>query len=385
MTSRRGIVLVLVAVLLPVVIGVMALALDGGLLYLQRQKAQSVADAAALAGAYQLYNGSNFSVAQGAAIAIGTQNGSTIPSSQVTSPQTGYIAVSVTSSKPRCFSALWGAGTMSVTANAVARGINPAGGAAIIVLAPTGSNAFTVTAAGGVDTNGGKIAVNSSDSKAATITAGGNVYASELDVTGGYYYSSSGRFVTSPNSNNILTGASTTPDPLSTLQPPDPTTLPAQTYTGQMTLQPGYYPSGINLSSPSGTITLQPGVYYINGGFGDSSGANIVGNGVMIYNASQTFSITGSGNVTLSPMTSGPYAGITIYHNPNSNSDVSVTGNGSLNITGTIYAANSKLTVTGNGSTIGSRSISKTLSVTGNGSLIMSSSNRGTQLFGLVQ
>ena len=76
---------------------------------------------------------------------------------------------------------------------------------------------------------------------------------------------------------------------------------------------------------------------------------------------------------------------VTIYHNPASSSDVSVTGNGSLNITGTIYAAGSKLTVTGNGSTIGSRIISKTLSVTGNGSLIMDSSQRGTTLFGLVQ
>jgi hypothetical protein len=50
-------VAVLVAVLPPVVVGVTAPALDGGLLYLQRQ-AQSVADAAALAGAYQIDNGS---------------------------------------------------------------------------------------------------------------------------------------------------------------------------------------------------------------------------------------------------------------------------------------------------------------------------------------
>jgi hypothetical protein len=170
------------------------------------------------------------------------------------------------------------------------------------------------------------------------------------------------------------------------MQPPDPTTLTPRSYTnGQTTLLPGYYSTGINFSMPSGTITLQPGVYYINGGFGDTSGANIVGNGVMIYNASQSFSVTGSGDVTLSPMTSGPYAGITHYHYPNSNADVSITGNGNLNITGTIYCADSKLTVTGNGSTIGSRSISKTLSVTGNGSLYMSSASRGTPLFGLVQ
>src|ERR1700758_2708267 len=125
---RRGMVAVMVAVLMPVVVGVMALSLDGGLLYLQRQKAQSAADAAALAGAYRLYNGSNFSVAQSAAIAIGTQNGYTIPPSQVTSTQKGYLAVSVSSSHSRFFSGLWGAGTMSVTAGAVARGINPANG-----------------------------------------------------------------------------------------------------------------------------------------------------------------------------------------------------------------------------------------------------------------
>src|SRR5579883_3412852 len=138
---RRGTVAALVAVLLPLIVGVLALALDGGILYLQRQTAQSVADAAALAGAYQLYNGSNFSVAQSAAVAIGSRNGFTIASSNVTSPQTGYIAVSVSSSKPRLFSALWGAGNMSVSASAVARGTTVAySKAAMLILASSGSS-----------------------------------------------------------------------------------------------------------------------------------------------------------------------------------------------------------------------------------------------------
>ncbi len=61
--ARRGSVAALVATLLPVIIGVMALALDGGMMYLQRQRAQSIADAAALAGAYQLYRGASFEAA----------------------------------------------------------------------------------------------------------------------------------------------------------------------------------------------------------------------------------------------------------------------------------------------------------------------------------
>ena len=117
--TRRGTVAVVVALLLPVIIGVTAVGLDGGLLFLQRRQAQSIADAAALAGAYSMYGGSNFSTAKSAAIAIGTQNGVTITNSQVTQPQTGYVSVSVTVTKPRCFSALWGAGNMSATATAV--------------------------------------------------------------------------------------------------------------------------------------------------------------------------------------------------------------------------------------------------------------------------
>ena len=35
----------------------------------------------------------------------------------------------------------------------------------------------------------------------------------------------------------------------------------------------------------------------------------------MIYNASAAVSIRGNGNVTLSPTTSGTYAGITIFQN----------------------------------------------------------------------
>jgi Flp pilus assembly protein TadG len=123
-SSRRGSVSVVVALTLPIVLGVAALGLDAGLLYLQRRQAQSAADAGALAGAYALSNGSSFSTAQSAAIAVGSQNGITITASQVTEPAQyvagSAIAVTVTSTKPRSFSALWGTGTMTATASATA-------------------------------------------------------------------------------------------------------------------------------------------------------------------------------------------------------------------------------------------------------------------------
>jgi len=110
----------MVALTLPVIVGVAALALDGGLLFVQRRQAQSAADGAALAGAYALSNGSSFSTAQSGAIAVGSQKGITISSADITQPQAGSIAVSVTSTQPRLFSALWGSGTMAAKASATA-------------------------------------------------------------------------------------------------------------------------------------------------------------------------------------------------------------------------------------------------------------------------
>jgi hypothetical protein len=98
----------------------MALGLDAGMLYLQRRHAQSTADAAALAGAYALENGSSFSTAQTASVSMAAQNGITITTSQVTEPQTGSVSVTAKSSQRRMFSAIWGSGTMSATASATA-------------------------------------------------------------------------------------------------------------------------------------------------------------------------------------------------------------------------------------------------------------------------
>jgi uncharacterized membrane protein len=138
----RGTVAALLTLVAPALLGVAAVGLDGGLLLVQRRQAQSIADAAALAGAQALHNGSNFSVARTAAIAIGAQGGVTISPSQVTEPKPGYISVSVTCSQPRLVSALWGSGRMSVTATSVARGVSttaPCSNCADIVRHPTAS------------------------------------------------------------------------------------------------------------------------------------------------------------------------------------------------------------------------------------------------------
>jgi hypothetical protein len=144
-----------------------------------------------------------------------------------------------------------------------------------------------------------------------------------------------------------------------------------------MTLSPGVYVKGISISAPGpGTITLQPGIYYMDGGgFRLTGSANVVGNGVMIYNAPQStgdvVTITGTGSVTLTPPTTGLYQGFTIFQDRTSTAPISVTGKGSMNISGTFYAASAKLDITGQGgvNSIGSQYISYDLVVTGSGGI----------------
>ena len=53
---ERGVVMVFFAILLPLLFGFMGLSLDAGLAYVEKGKAQDIADAAALAGAaHSLY------------------------------------------------------------------------------------------------------------------------------------------------------------------------------------------------------------------------------------------------------------------------------------------------------------------------------------------
>jgi hypothetical protein len=379
------------------IVGVLAVVIDGGMLMSERRQSQSVADAAALAAAYSLYN--NYSTNQGAdpngaaakeARSIASDNGfandGTISTVTVNIPPTsgsfkstsGYAEVIVQYGQSRYFSSMWDSGLMSVTARSVARGIANTSSPAILLLDPTMSKALNMTANGNVNVTGGSIVIDSNNSQAGFLTGSGNAVATNINIYGNYSTSASGKLV-----GTVKTGVSPTADPLSSLAVPDPTTLTLRSSSnykisssGTYTLQPGLYTGGISVSAPTGTITLSSGLYYMQGGgFQLSGNINITGSGVTIYNApvhnSETVSLTSGGSVTLSAPTSGTYKGITIFQARSATAQVSITGNGSMNLTGTIYAAGGNLNLTSNGSsnTIGSQIITDSLTVTGNGSV----------------
>ena len=377
---------------MPVIIGVMALGLDGGMMYLQRQTAQSIADAAALAGAYQLYRGSSVSTAQSEAIAIGTLNGVTIPAASVTSPQSGYIAVSVESSQPRLFSAVWGSGNLSVTATAVARGTNaPYSTAAIVVMAGSGTS-LTLSGTSQLTATNGRMVVNSNSSMSILSSGSPSITAPELDLSGGIRYSGS-----NPNNATVTkTGQTSIPDPLASVAAPSSSGMAVQSgstlslSSGTTTLNPGVYTGGLAISG-SASVYLNPGIYYINGGGINMSGStSILGSGVMIYNTGGgAVNLSGTGTISLNPMTTGTYAGISLFQDRANTASATLSGGSNITNTGTFYFPNAALTLSGTSgtATMGAQMIANKLTISGGAGINVNydSSVAGSSSLALVQ
>ena len=140
------------------------------------------------------------------------------------------------------------------------------------------------------------------------------------------------------------------------------------------TIQPGIY-SSISVSG-NARLTMASGIYIIEGGgFSVSGNASVTGSGVTIVNGGSNYpgtggtygSITQGGNSTinLSPVTSGPYAGIVFFQPLDNTNALTVSGNAS-GITGTIYAPGAALSESGNAALHASL-IVDTLTISGNG------------------
>jgi hypothetical protein len=347
----RGQVLAIFALSLVVVLGAGAMALDGGMLILERRDEQNAADAAAMAGARYVTTDAAKArtVATNVAAANGFTNGS---GSQVVSvnvpPANGKFAtwpnaiqVEVENTRPSILAAVMGILHWDVGATATAASMDRVGGPfSLLALEPTACQAMKVAGTGGVTANG-NVQVNSGCPDSAlmrqaggtiTVTASG----SACNVHGGIQDGGGSGLL------NCLavTGAPIIPDPLEALpdvpmpalpQPPlelvgskkipnacpgsaAPATLSApavckfaSSYDGTTwRIYPGLYPGGIDIQG--GNFYFEPGIYWIGGG-GVSvngvgsliesvdAGTTTVGGGILFYNTEITGSPIGAINL----------------------------------------------------------------------------------------
>jgi hypothetical protein len=417
---RRGAVVILVAGLLTVILGMLAIAVEGGLVMDNLRTVQGAADASALAAATQLFvhypaivasNFTNYDPGRAgalAALACASTNGfpsdgvkSTVtvhipPASGPFTGKAGYAEVVLTYYQPRFFSRIWGGGAIEVVSRAVARARWGGSAEGIIVLDPDVKSALNASGTGAVTVTGGAaVIVDSNNSQAAVVTGGGGITAPNFEITGGY---------TGTLNGNVDTDVPPSPDPLRYLPapavPPDGqmTTKSLGHGNKQYTLTPGRYTNlptfntGDEVVLQQASVNSAGGVFYIDGGGLKSTGANITldpdtSGGVMIYNnpassaQSQQIQITGnsSGTVNLSALTNGPYAGLLFWQQRTATQSMSMSGGGNFTLVGTFYAANAQLQITGNGdATIGSQYISRTLNLGGNGNITINYTDNGT-------
>jgi hypothetical protein len=404
---RRGIAAPAVALCLIVLLGVLALAMDGGVLMTERRHAQAAADAAAFAAAADLYsqqmaNPSNpgldgssgyaktsaFTTAAGNGysssnvtvnmpadtFAEGANAGNTIPH--------GEVEVIILGSQTRAFSSIFGLGNLPVHARAVALGlVKPYSAAGIILLDPSGKDSFNNSGSGIVVSGSANVIIDSSNTEAANLSGSAVLNANQVVMTGGLKTSGSAQVIGLVTYSNPPT-----PDPLASIPAPDKSKLAVQSSSnlhyssGSHTLSPGVYTGGITLSSPA-SATLNPGIYYLDGGgLTVSGGASLVGNNVMIYNdphqVGDQVNISGSGTLTLTPPTSGTYAGISLFQNRTSNVQITLSGGSSTSMQGTFYAAAAPMNVSGaSGIKLGSQYISYDLTVSGSASFTVDRGN----------
>jgi hypothetical protein len=180
------------------------------------------------------------------------------------------------------------------------------------------------------------------------------------------------------------------------------------TITSDVTLQPGLYIGGINISGHA-HVVLAPGLYYLQGGGFTVSGQATVtdnGQGVLLYNApargSDGITVSGQANVSLSGLSAaqlaglgltGPqyagYLGLAIFQDRQATAALSLSGQANLQITGTVYAASATVTITGGGNLslvgeaakkFGAHLLVADLTVSGNGGVSVDASTNNLQL-----
>lgn len=352
-SQREAKILALFAILLPILLGMMGLVVDGGLLMASYRQTQNAADAAALAAAIALQGGQSPSSAVTAYISGNRMNLAQSPTvnnppssgafANPPSPlnKNNYVEVILTNNTNVFFITLIpGIGNVqTVTARAVAGFEVVSAGEGVGVLNPHPQNGQGITVTGtntvlkvngkvivnseadGYDTNNQPLTVGGFNGPAAKVSNGAQMDSPNIRVVGGVgngeqtnYYDYNGQ---NPNTT-LHTASLPTQDPLLFLPTPSATEGLGNTpfqggspsisnnkanglvspnsqnpSTGVVTLNPGIYNA---ITITGGTVVFQPGIYVLqppSNGVGQNilqiTGGTVTGNGVMFYNTGSDF------------------------------------------------------------------------------------------------
>ena len=401
--SERGQALVLILFAIVALIGITALAIDGGLAYADRRQAQNAADSAALAASLTKIRGGNYA---NAAILMAGNNGykndgkrSVVniyspPTSGPYKSNSEYVQVVITSNMPTYFASVLGFREITNKVEAVSRARPPywgeiLSGNAVISLAPTSDcnrfKAFWIHGEATLALEGGGIFVNSKNSACAFIQQGsGSIFMMDRSLPfgivggasiqklqlikrfAGFRTSSSPSSSSRSPSNFIGNGHNDQSEvigipfiPSTGIPPisyPPPFILPnigcgsrpALISPDGNAMTPGNWDDDF---PPDGVTELAPGAYCISGDImvkGNLSGSNVV---LVAEGGSVHFSA--GAQIDLQAPQSGPFKGLLLYVPIDNHKMVVLNAGENSKISGTILAPASLIRITGNDSNYG--------------------------------
>jgi hypothetical protein len=339
----------------------------------------------------------------------------------------GYVEVVITRQHRSFLAQIIGIPTINVSTQAVAAYSDGESNSSSLVALDTGNNCTAAIVHGTGDitihpvvsgASGGYVHVNSTCGTGTADGICGSSSSAALDVGGTSTLTAPHTYVAGRCKSNgsglvgaLTEGATPIGDPLLELPPPDPADYTAGrcsptdppltpgaagcTFSGSgvIHLDPGVYYGGWNIRNTV-TIELGTGIYIIAGGgirLGPGGSITSVQGGlgapvpVLIFNTDDPSTGTGQDNIDfdatgtlkLRGMDTGPYKGILLWNDGNgSNSDaqIDLQGQSSLDISGTIYSPKGHVDMEG-GSGVGNRAsvqiISWTWRIGGNADLDM--------------
>ena len=211
--------------------------------------------------------------------------------------------------------------------------------AGLLILEPRRKDALKLKSKSSLLEVEGDIVVNSTDKRAVKVGKKSQIKADHVLVTGGIERKSK-QYIDA----EVRTGVPPTPDPWQSMPaPPKGQSRKADdyksTYNSQVRydLQPGTYKE--LKFEKNEIVTMAPGTYYIDGGGFEMKGSStLAASGVTIFNTGKKgLKFKTSGDVSVSPPTSGPYSGISLFQDRTNKAKVEFR-RANLNVSGIVYA-----------------------------------------------
>ncbi len=350
--AERGQALILIVLSIVGMIGLVALAIDGGNAFSNRRSAQNAADSAALAGALAKVKSLNISTAAlGRAASNNFNNDGTTNTVTVSNPPGGgcsgtvgtydvpseYVQVIIRTTISTYFAPVVGITQLHNCVEAIAHAkpglplplcyknlLCAVSCHDSYAFDTNGSSNVTLTGGGAFSNSDASVALNIKNNQSLVISSGFGASAVG-GISAPYNYPSP-----------LITGATPISCPLPSVM------IPSYTCNYNVVDLP-----------QGGNPNLAPGVYCVSGQF---NRASYTGNGVTIVMLNNGFFWTGSLDVHLTAPTSGPTAGLLIYLPYGNTNTIRFRGSGNLDITGTIFAPDATIDMGGSYGTLAIKS-----------------------------